>query len=398
MVHNKKRHIEVVCLFLNCVKEKRMQTRKCTARWIAIAAAAFVTTLALGLDMSVELPKQLIFMQRDGLMGVINNLLISLNHFHTMDRFTAAVAVVGCLCLYSKYLFRSEKRRMAEYMLAVLLAATMLVSDPLVAEDTIVCLWAGGTQLLKTMLYMFGISSLFLAALRALTQGIEALKTFPALRHDSLWARHPFALPLVVMVICWLPFWVMKYPGGMSPDVTMQIQDFQNRTMTLSHPPLTTVAYGLLYEFGIRLGNSNLGIMMFTLLQTVALLCTLAYSCVKMRQWNVPRLVYGICIGIYCISPAYSGYITGLVKDVPYIIGCFLLSILMIDFSLSPCRFISQKINLLLLLLAGMTVWLWRRNGVAMVLVCGAVMLAVLLGQERKEKTAESVRVPLRWL
>jgi len=62
---------------------------------------ACLTTFALGLDMSVEMPVELIETMRDGLFGWIDNLIIMFNHFHTMDHLTGAVDRWIVFCLFS---------------------------------------------------------------------------------------------------------------------------------------------------------------------------------------------------------------------------------------------------------------------------------------------------------
>lgn len=374
-----------------------MQRKQIWMHWCAITVLAFLTTFALGIDMSVELPLEVVAMQRDGFAGSLNNLIAAINYFHTMDHLSCAVMAAGCMWIYHRYLCTKAKGIAGEYIMSVFLAFTMLVSEGLVAEDTITCLWTGGTQMVKSAMYMAGITPLFLVAIRALKDGLHALPQMGKLSQTSLWAKHPFLFPFLIMTIFWLPPWLMKYPGGMSPDVTIQILDYQNQTMSLSHPPLTTVAYGWLYELGRKGGNANLGILLFTVLQTFAMLCVLSYSCVKMRQWNVSRLVYGLCIAIFCIVPSYSGYMTGHVKDVPYVIGCILLCILMIDFSVNPCAFVKRKTEMLLLILAGSTIWLWRRNGIVMVIVCGTVMMLALLRQQKGNQNGR-FRLPFQLL
>ncbi len=336
---------------------------------------ACLTTFALGLDMSVEMPVELIETMRDGLFGWIDNLIIMFNHFHTMDHLTGAVVTAGLCFVYFRWIMPcNEKHSLGEYALSGFFAFTMLISEVLSAENSIKALWNGGTQLMKAAIVFAGLWPLFLAGIRALAEGLQLLENMKGLKEGTFWERHPFLCPFVLMALCWLPLMVMKYPGGMSPDVTVQILDWQNGTMELSHPPLTTVAYGVFYDLGIKLGNPNTGIFLFTLLQTVCFLCVLAYSCVRMRAWNVPKAVYTTALAAYCLLPNYSGWTTTLVKDVPYLIACILLCVLLIDFSLNARAFCFKPLNHVLLILAGVTVWLWRRNGIGMALGCGIFM------------------------
>ena len=355
-------------------------------RYMGSLLLACLTVFALGLDMSVEMPAKLIQTLRAGdFWGQINNLLIALNEFHTMDHLTGLVLAIACIWLYQRYLL-GHRACAGEYILSGFLALTMLVSEAAAKEDTITCLWSGGTQCLKAALYLAGLWPLFLALLRLMREGLARMETLgPLPGGGSLWARHPFAMPFAVMALCWTPFLMMKYPGGMSPDATVQILDYVNGAVTASHPPFTTAVYGAFYNLGIWLGNSNWGIFLITLAQTVCFLCVLAYACVRMRSWGVNRWVYAAVLGAFCVSPNYSGWATCLVKDVPYAIACVLLCVLLADLSIMGKEFWRRKSSMPLLAVAFVHCWLWRRNGPAMALGCA---LAMLFAVQRGDRAA----------
>ena len=112
-------------------------------------------------------------------------------------------------------------------------------------------------------------------------------------------------------------------------------------------------------------------------MQTVCFLSVLSYACVRMRAWRVPGWLYTAVLAAYCFIPNYSGWTTVWVKDVPYVIACNLLCVLLIDCSLDAEAFLRKTSSRLLLIAAGTTAWLWRRNGIGMTLVCGLCMLAM---------------------
>lgn len=87
-------------------REKRGLKLTGPALIVARVAAACLTVFALGLDMSVELPTKVIATLSEGsFFGYINNLLIALNEFHTMDHLTGLVLLVACVWLYGRFLF-----------------------------------------------------------------------------------------------------------------------------------------------------------------------------------------------------------------------------------------------------------------------------------------------------
>ena len=344
-------------------------------RMAVLAAFACLTVLALGLDMTIALPAKLTRTFHNGVWGILHNLLVSLNAFHTMDHLTGAIAAAGLLFAYRRWLLLPCRTSAGEILLSGFFALTMLVSEACAAENSIKAIWAGGTQLLKSAILLAGTWPMFLAVLRALREGMQLLDGLKSISSASRWGSHPFLYPFLLMTVCWLPVLVMKYPGGMSPDVTMQVLDWMNQNMELSHPPATSVVYGIFYEMGQWLGGSNNGVFLFTLLQTVCYLSVLSYACSRMLAWRVPKWLYCTALFIYCIAPNYSGWTATLVKDVPYVIACNLLCVLMIDMSMAPKAFCRKIVHWIMLVAAGSTVWLWRRNGIGMTLVCGACML-----------------------
>ena len=145
-------------------------------RYMGSLLLACLTVFALGLDMSVEMPAKLIQTLRAGdFWGQINNLLIALNEFHTMDHLTGLVLAIACIWLYQRYLL-GHRACAGEYILSGFLALTMLVSEAAAKEDTITCLWSGGTQCLKAALYLAGLWPLFLALLRLMREGLARME------------------------------------------------------------------------------------------------------------------------------------------------------------------------------------------------------------------------------
>ncbi len=339
-------------------------------RIAAIAALAFLTVLALGLDFTVALPNKLIVTLRDGGIGaIINNLLIALNHFHTMDHITGTLAVALCMVLYARYLLR-QRAPWGEYALAAFLTLALLVCEAMTAETTVACLWAGGTQLMKTALFLSGVFPLCLCLIRALREGLTKVPL-----DEGRPSKHPFLWPFVLMLLCWIPYMIAKYPIGMSPDATVQILEYQANTISKDHPVLTTLAYGWLWQLGDALGDTNLGFFGLMIAQAVSMAAVLAHSLTCMRRWRVPCAVRTVILLAYCIVPNYSGWVTAMVKDIPYVIGCLLLTVLLFDFAFDKKAFFQKRSNRLLLAGALLTIWLWRRNGPVLAIAAGLYLV-----------------------
>lgn len=157
-------------------------------RIVAAIGLSCLMVFALGLDMSVEIPLKLTATIRDGLWGWLNNMIIALNHFHTMDHLAGLMALVACIWLYTRFLMRGKAPK-GEWLLSGFFALIMLISEAAAAENTVTCLWSGGTQIIKSILYLVGMWPLFLTLLRLLHSAIEWLAKPAPLRDHTLWAR-----------------------------------------------------------------------------------------------------------------------------------------------------------------------------------------------------------------
>ena len=120
---------------------------------------------------------------------------------------------------------------------------------------------------------------------------------------NFLFVKHPFISTFIILPICWLPYIIAFYPGILSPDPSNQIKQFfnldtqyreyvvmidENVPITNHHPVLHTVILGGLVYIGKLLGSANVGIFMYSLLQTLALLALLSYTIYYMKKLETP--------------------------------------------------------------------------------------------------------------
>lgn len=129
-----------------------------------------------------------------------------------------------------------------------------------------------------------------------------------------------------VLLCCWLPYIIIRFPGALSHDARMQIGYYIGYfPFTSHHPPFHTYVLGGCYSLGKALGMPNLGLFVYTLLQ--AGLC--AYALSGVFQWMQSRIknrrvLLGILL-FYGLCPFIPIYVTTIVKDVPYIAFFILL-------------------------------------------------------------------------
>ena len=204
---------------------------------------------------------------------------------------------------------------------------------------------------------------------------------------NYIFEKHSFILPLLIILVCWLPYVIIFYPGIMGPDSSNQIKQFfgmtisetsstnsvnlidENVKITNHHPVLHTVFLGVCVKIGKFIGNDNLGIFLYTIIQVILMSSALAYIInfmKKLKTNNYIRTVALIIFAVFPIFPVSTLYIT---KDIAFtsmllIYICELYKIIK-DYEKEK---ISKK-RLILIIFLSLMVCLFRNNGIYTILL-----------------------------
>ena len=154
----------------------------------------------------------------------------------------------------------------------------------------------------------------------------------------DLFNKHPFLFCCIAMLICYVPYIVAYYPAVMGYDPSNQIREFMgmhtrymdsvilldpNVTITNFNPVLHTLLLGGCFKLGHIMGNDNLGLFIYVVIQTIIVITTLSYSIVYMKRQGVGNKLLFIVLGIYCFVPVFPFYTLSTNKDM--IFCCFVL-------------------------------------------------------------------------
>ena len=192
----------------------------------------------------------------------------------------------------------------------------------------------------------------------------------------------PFISSLIAIILFWLIYIVAFYPGILTPDSSYQIlQAFNihtkysnwiipldsNVNITNHHPVLHTLMLGGCVKLGRKILDDNFGIFIYTLLQVGILSFTLAYTIKYLKKINISSKVRFIVLAVYCIVPMFPFYAITAVKDTIYTSFMILYFIRLYDFiKFNKDEKISIK-NMIVILLLGLAIALFRNNGIYVV-------------------------------
>ena len=159
-----------------------------------------------------------------------------------------------------------------------------------------------------------------------------------------------------LLVLCWLPFYILFFPGLATPDTLDQMSMMlSDRGISAHHPPVHSFWMGLCMRLGqLVFGTYAAGVALATAMQVLLLALLVAAALAYMARlsigfgWRLAALL------LYTLSPIYGWYAVTLWKDVWLAAFSFLFILCGLDiarhraaffslpvanFVVGPCRF-----------------------------------------------------------
>ncbi|MCI1935035.1 MAG: hypothetical protein LKJ28_00600, partial [Bifidobacteriaceae bacterium] len=213
--------------------------------------------------------------------------------------------------------------------------------------------------------------------------------------------KHPFACAAIVIAICWIPYFVIFYPGAFMTDGYRQLNEFYGYIgKTTHHPYLATTIMGLIFSIGKPFGL-NAAMFIYTTIQGIlgclafAYTISQAYRLVRDSKFSrMALLVFGIATANFALFPIYPMSMGIIYKDNPYIIST------LIFFTIIVVACVNKKVNLktfFLFLISGIGVLAFRNDGI-LIFIVGSVCLLFLLATGKKKIIVSSIVMTLTLL
>lgn len=222
-----------------------------------------------------------------------------------------------------------------------------------------------------------------------------------------LFDEKPFLVTLGALLLFWSPMIVAYYPVVLSPDPAHQIlqyfgfpTDISNSVILLDpavqitnhHPLLHTLLLGTSLKIGVLIGNQNLGLFLYSIVQIALLSTALAASVAYLKHLGLSRRFRFFTLLVYGLVPVFPFFAMAGVKDVIFSSLLIFYTILLHHLSRRegklPLRLLAAAAALMVLAA------LFRNNGIEIVLLSfpflfflrkegrlaiGATVLAVLV-------------------
>lgn len=206
--------------------------------------------------------------------------------------------------------------------------------------------------------------------------------------------NHAFVLPFLIMLICWLPYLVLCFPGTTDPnDVLDQLQQYHgiySRTaawvdfdgdswlyMNNNNPVFSTILTNLFFDFGSLIGSQNIGMFLLVSIQTLLLLAAFSSSFVLMKRFSTPYFLRMVLLLSFALSPVFPGYAICITKDTLFSVFVVFYVTLLILLICHQELFRKHKILLLAFFIDALLMALLRNNGVYMLALSAPFLILV---------------------
>ena len=183
---------------------------------------------------------------------------------------------------------------------------------------------------------------------------------------DFIFNKHLFLIPIII-IICWLPYIIIKYPGTPGWDFYYFLNGYYEYDSTLTHHFPLIYVYMCMYfiEFGVLINNVNFGLFLLTLFHASIMIISFSVVFKYLKKWNVSYRIRWFILLFYSLMPLFGNYATTIYHDIIYS-SLILLYVLLLTDVVSDNFLVIKKyimIGILSLLLC-----LTRKNGVFIVL------------------------------
>ncbi|MBQ6395104.1 MAG: hypothetical protein IJH87_01995, partial [Atopobiaceae bacterium] len=218
------------------------------------------------------------------------------------------------------------------------------------------------------------------------------------MRLQRLFDDHPFAAPVCVLAIAWLPTVVGYAPGLFMGDTNTQIEmyfgleNFRSSMVDLLDPEVTmtshfsvihTVFLGACVDFGMRfLGSASAGFLVHTIIQTILTLVSLGYAFLALSRFRVPFPVRIACLVLFTVVPWYPGFSVLATRDT-----LFASALLVLCISILRLRFLGEGMLEWVLIAVSALLVAFLRNGGILFACVPLLLLGVISLKEGRTKT-----------
>lgn len=291
---------------------------------------------------------------------------------------------LGLLLLRVKAPDKAQARIYAyDWVFAAVFSLILLLGHSFWVCNSYALLTANRSCILLALFSLAGLTGLTVNLLRWAKYGCRRLMA-AQVRLPKLWDRHPFLFPFAVIFLLWLPYAVLKYPGGIDFDSYYQLLEPLGLFPLTNHWLVaSSTFFAGCYLLGKTLfGSNNAGLFTIVVLQALFCAACMARSLKAMHRLRLNNGLLALTLAAYSLATIFSRYTTSMGKDCLF--ACALLLCLSLLAELLLGTYPASPGSLVRLAAACLLLGVLRSNGPHLLLALLMVLVPVALLRRRK--------------
>lgn len=157
---------------------------------------------------------------------------------------------------------------------------------------------------------------------------------------NLIFEEHPFRSTFIIAMLCALPYMICFFPGPIQADAFEQLWKYMGVIGNdMHHPVVSTAIMGRCLAFGrVVLGSDNLGIFIYTFMQSVLQAAGISYLICVMKKMKTPVWIRWFGLLFLTVFPLFPMWGFTMVKDAQYYICLLYFCLAVADILVSETK------------------------------------------------------------
>lgn len=174
--------------------------------------------------------------------------------------------------------------------------------------------------------------------------------------------KKPFLFPFLFILLFWLPFIIIKYPGTPGWDFYHFLNNYYmfDEGLTNHFPIVYVFTCVYFIKFGIWIHNVNMGLFLLTIFHMLFMLISFSITFYYLKKWSINYKYRWFLLLFFSLNPLFANYSTTLYHDI-------ISSSLLLIYTLILTDFILETVNtkkLLIFSVISLLICLSKKNGI----------------------------------
>lgn len=287
---------------------------------------------------------------------------------------------VFLLYRYAQNHYRCEKIQKSELLFAACYAVFCVVGRSFLLFNNWNLIMETPRQFFCALIAIIGLTCFFYSVLIILSVQFRSRRREKL--NLPLSERHTLAAVCGILLIGWLPYIILTWPGSVPHDTMYQLAMWLGYSdMTNHHPWFTTMIYGVLFQVG-RVFSDNIGVFLIILFQTVLCVAAFSHVCMKVKKYGGSPYITAL---FFALVPVWGCYVTAAIKDILFVaVHCVYFSYFLEIFAAGMGKAKIRTRDWVIFAVLSLLLCLIRNDGIYRVIPSGILLLFVIR-QYRKQ-------------